>query len=120
MRRVLGSRALAILAVSVLVGMAAVWVGRYLGESSAREAQQRLSLLWPELMAMPQEDRALLALLALECRLAVQPEGRVATIACLRSVTASHRMKKVASDPESQLEKLLDQAIPSAATGEQG
>lgn len=54
MRRVLGSRALAILAVSVLVGMAAVWVGRYLGESSAREAQQRLSLLWRELMAMPQ------------------------------------------------------------------
>ncbi len=120
MRRDLGSRALAILAVSVLVGMAAVWVGRYLGESSAREAQQRLSLLWPELMAMPQEDRALLALLALECRLTVQPEGRASTVACLRSVTSADRMKKVTADPAHHLERLLQKSLPNVETGDRG
>lgn len=120
MRGILGSRTLVVLAGVVLVGMVAVGVGRYLGESSAKDAQQRLSLLWPELMAMPQEDRALLALLAVECRLNVQPMGRESTIACLRSVTGADRMKQVTADPASHLERLLRRSHPHVEMGDRG
>lgn len=120
MRGILGSRTLVVLAGAVLVGMVAVGVGRYLGESSAREAQQRLFLLWPELMAMPQEDRALLALLAVECRLTVQPEGRASTVACLRSVTGADRLKQVTADPANHLERLLQRSLPNVETGDRG
>lgn len=49
-----------------------------------------------------------------------EPKGRTATIACLRSATGADSMKKVSPDPAAHLDKLLNQARPTAENGEQG
>ncbi|MGQ3054935.1 MAG: hypothetical protein ACT6S0_24355 [Roseateles sp.] len=85
-------------------------IGRWAGESMAREVHARLSLLWPDVMGMPEQDRALLALLAYECRLSDKPDGRSSTIACLHAATDADRVKRVSADPEAHLNKLLAQA----------
>lgn len=107
-------------AVAFLVMGAAAIFGRWAGESVADEVSGRLSLLWPDVMAMPQQDRTLLALLAYECRLPDQPKGRSSTIACLRSATGAENIKKISPDPSAHLDKLLDQAKPIPTRGDQG
>ncbi|MBN8758756.1 MULTISPECIES: hypothetical protein [Variovorax] len=99
-----------VIAVFLVVSVVATFIGRWAGESMAKEVKARLSLLWPDVMGLPEQDRALLALLAYECRLQDQPEGRSATITCLRSATNADRVKKVSADPAAHLDKLLDQA----------
>lgn len=108
------------LALSFTLSLLAVKVGRSAGESAAQESQKRLLPLWPHLLELPEQDRALLALLALECRLPEQPHGRAATVSCLRSATGSEGLRGISSDPAGQLEKLLNQARPEAVNGEQG
>ncbi|MFH0134791.1 hypothetical protein ACGLHS_31570 [Variovorax sp. VaC1] len=98
------------LAVFVIVTVMGSLIGRWAGESMAKEIKARLSLLWPDVMGLPEQDRALLAVLAYECRLQDQAEGRSATIACLRSATNADRVKKVSADPAAHLDKLLQQA----------
>lgn len=109
---------LTLAAVAVLVSGAAPFVGRWLGDTIAGDIKARLSMLWPDFMELPEQDRALLASLSLECRLLKQPIGRAATIVCLRSATSAKRMKSVDPDPAARLDKLLGKARPVNSNGE--
>ena len=109
-----------VIAAGGTVMLAATFVGKRAGESMADDVQSRLSMLWPNLMEMPQQDRALLALLAYECKLPTLPPGHRTTVACLRSATTAERIRKVTPDPAAQLNKLLDQARQDDGGAEQG
>ncbi len=110
----------AVSAVCVAGMVLATVVGQRAGEAMADDVQARLSVLWPNLMEMPQQDRALLALLAYECKLPTLPPGHSTTVACLRSATGSERILKARPDPAAHLGKLLDQARPNAVGAVEG
>lgn len=69
---------------AVILGLAAVWIGRTGGESVAKLDIARLELVWPSVMAFPDRDRAFLAGLSLTCDLHQRPMERNAVIACLQ------------------------------------
>lgn len=62
--------------------------GKRGGEISGQQAKARLELVWPQLMTLPDDDRALLAGFAIACRVEQQPETTSDVIACLRSAAA--------------------------------
>jgi len=100
-------RTLVLVSVVVLAagGLAAVSLTRQLGNKDGERAIERLSLVWPSIMTMPQEDRALLAGLSLSCRLQDRPAVKSSVVACLEDA---------ASDPHSALPKGLDQRSAQA------
>lgn len=102
--------------VLILLGVGAVAVGTHLGRDFAETSHVRLSVLWPDVMTLPDEDRALLAWLSLECRLPEQAEGRTATITCLRDAARVAPETPQFGDAAAKLEKLLRSARP-ASTG---
>jgi len=89
---------------------ASVGIGRWAGGSAADATIKRLSVLWPDVMAMPQQDRALLARLSIKCDLLGQPEDQSSTIRCLRQAAATEAADKTFEIPAAQLERLLNQA----------
>lgn len=57
---------------------------RHAGSQDALAGQERLKVLWPDLMAMPETDRALLGGLAYTCELHNVDIEREAVIGCLQ------------------------------------
>lgn len=74
---------LAVLGLALIVAVL-VFLGRTAGESAAVADKERLSLVWPGLMDMPQADRAFLVGLAMTCKLGREPVAADAVVACLR------------------------------------
>lgn len=95
---------------------ASVGVGRWAGGSAAHATIRRLSVLWPNVMEMPQDDRALLAWLSIKCELLRQPENEGSTVRCLRQAAASDTASEAFQAPAAQLEHLLRKAqrVPGA------
>jgi hypothetical protein len=69
---------------AVLLGVAALNVGRWTGADAGQRSLDRLQLVWPSLLAMPEQDRALLAGLAMTCRLEQRDKEPKEVIGCLR------------------------------------
>lgn len=94
-----------------VVALAAVGIGRQAGENVANADIELLSLIWPYVMDMQQNERALLAGLSITCRLSTTATDRDSVIACLRSAAADPaalRPKDVSpEEAAAQLERLL-------------
>lgn len=68
------SRRLVIIALAI-VAVSLIFIAFREGKNDGAASIERIELLWPEFMSMPEQDRALLGGLALTCRL----ERRAAT-----------------------------------------
>lgn len=66
----------------------ATWVGRTAGREDGKRAIERVQLVWPSILSMPTEDRALIASLGMQCRLQDRPLVANEVIACLRGAAA--------------------------------
>ena len=81
---------------ATIAAIGLVFVGHCAGNSVAEKDIARLQLVWPYVQDMSDADRALLAGLALTCRLHVKDEDADAVVACLR---------EAAGDPDAMLPK---------------
>jgi len=104
-----------ILLISGLIATAlAAAVGQWAGHEQAHADIEKLELVWPDVLRLPQDDRALLAGLAMSCRLARKPADRKDVIECLREAMDSPEPllpKGVSRDAASmRLDALLAQA----------
>lgn len=57
------------------------------GRAAGADAQQRLQLVWPNVLQMSEHDRRVLAYLAMRCRLEQEPRVPQNVVRCLRSAT---------------------------------
>lgn len=98
--------AIAAVAIAATVGgIVANKIGRNAGEADAELAKQRLELVWPSFMSMPDSDRALVVGLAMTCKLSSRPADAGQVVACLKSA---------ADDPNAFLPKGTDRsAVPA-------
>lgn len=113
----LTKRTLWIGTVIVVVALAAVGIGQKAGEDVANADIELLSLVWPYVMDLQQNERALLAGLSITCRLSRIANDRESVIACLRSAAAdpAHLPKDMPQDEAAErLERLLASA-PAAS-----
>jgi hypothetical protein len=94
-----------VLIVLAVSGFAAVRYAYHIGNQEGERSIARLSLVWPSIMAMSQEDRAMLAGLSLSCRLQDRPAVKSAIITCLEDAAA---------DPNAVLPKGFDQRSAQA------
>lgn len=97
--------ALGIALLAAIGFVVATKIGHKAGADAAALARDRLQLVWPSLMTMPEEDRALIVGLAMTCELERQPLEPRDVVACLRSAAA---------DPHAMLPKGVDQARAQA------
>lgn len=95
-RKLLGFAMAAIIIFGVSMNMA-----HKAGSEAGTLARERLELVWPSLMAMPEADRALIVGLAMSCRMEQRPAEPREVVACLR---------EAAADPHAILPKDVDQA----------
>jgi hypothetical protein len=110
---------LSIMAVVITVGaLASHWAYRA-GEAQANQEVQRLDLVFGNVLALPERDRLLLAVLSSHCKLHTRPPVRNETIHCLRGAAAAPalRLPKSLTNPVNHLDKLLVKIpAPHAAT----
>lgn len=76
------------------------------GDRDGRAHLERLQLIWPGFLDLPEADRAVIAGLALSCRLEERPAVPAEVAACLR---------ESAADPDSMKPKGVSQGEASAA-----
>ncbi|CAG9191377.1 conserved hypothetical protein [Paraburkholderia tropica] len=85
--------------VFVLVLAGATAVGRMAGEEAGSRSKERLQLVWPSIMDMPVNDRALLVGLAMTCHVEDRPAIAGDVVECLRDAL---------DDPHAALPKGID------------
>lgn len=78
---------------------AVVTIGQQAGREDAARSRERLEMVWPALMTMPENDRALLVGLAMTCQLAQRPPLADQVIACLR---------EAAGDPKAMVPNTIE------------
>lgn len=66
-------RVTVVVAVMVLIALVLIALGRNAGGSAAEASIEKLSVIWPDVLALQEEDRILLAKLSLDCNLPLQP-----------------------------------------------
>lgn len=93
--------ALVIAAVAVAGSAVALKIAHTAGADAGGRAKDRLQMVWPSLMAMPDQDRALIVGLAFSCRLEQRPAEPREIVACLR---------EAAADPNATVPKGIDKA----------
>ena len=116
---------LAVISALILANM--LYIAQRAGEKAAERGIARLELIWPSVLDMPEQDRALLAGLAMTCRLDSRPDATAEAVeTCLREALRSSRpmlprgMDKAKASAE--LERLLALSrlrAPSPATTSQ-
>ncbi len=98
----------------VLVAGLGTCIGRHVGESDGTASRQRLELVWPNLMQMRDQDRALLAGLALSCRLQDRDEDPASVRECLQEAIESDDAHLPYSMDRKQAMDRLSQLIATA------
>lgn len=109
-------RTLAIaLAVIVVGGFAAVQIGYRLGTEASQEAQDRMSVLWPSVLALPVDDRVIVVKAAMTCEVHLLPTGAsaAAVAACLRAGAREYDGRH-ADDKRGPITGRLEQLLRSA------
>ncbi|AMR77951.1 hypothetical protein [Cupriavidus nantongensis] len=94
-------RAIAGGALVLAVALIGQFLGTMAGNADGERAKVRLEIVWPSLMSMPQEDRALLVGLAMSCRLERRQAEADEVVDCLR---------QAASSPDAMLPRGTDRA----------
>lgn len=79
----------AIIALAAIVGIT-TYMSNKLGQANGEKALARMQQVWPNVLDMPAQDRALLGSLSISCRLEDRPLQASATIDCLRQAMASN------------------------------
>jgi len=107
-------RFVALIALSLLVVVnAARVIGAKAGADVALRSKERLQLVWPSIMDMPVNDRALLVGLAMTCHVEQRPAIAGDVVECLRdAVDDPHAMLPKGVDRDSarvKLDQLLHQ-----------
>lgn len=101
-------------AVGLMLGGSGLYFAYHQGGKAGLADRERLMILWPGFMSMPQHDRALLAGLAMTCQLGKQPVEEAPVIACLRDAATNRNAvlpKGVDSqDAQARLETLLKES----------
>ncbi|WP_321817018.1 MULTISPECIES: hypothetical protein [unclassified Paraburkholderia] len=97
--------------VSLIVG-AAPFLGRFSGTNDGIAARERLELVWPDLMQMPDRDRALLAGLALTCQLEDRVKEQAAVRECLQDAVDSQDARLPYGMNRKEAEARLNQITP--------
>lgn len=97
-----------------VVALAAVGIGRQAGEDVAKADIELLSLVWPYVMDMQQNERALLAGLSITCRLNRTATDREGVIACLRSAAAEPAARRPKDIPPEEAAARLERLLASA------
>lgn len=108
MKKKLSKKPLIFMCAVVMITVFAVviiFVGKRSGAATGAQVKDRVELVWPSLMSMPDSDRALLAGFAMTCRLEQKPQSVASVIACLRDAAA---------DPDAIKPKGMDQADAAA------
>lgn len=90
----------------ILCGLS-VLIGYRAGNSASSVNKERLSLLWPDVMALQERDRALLVKLSFECHLERQPVEVIAVTTCLREGAKSLEERDASTAAVRRLEDLL-------------
>lgn len=107
-------RKLVCVVVGTILGLVGFTLGAaQLGKRAAEKDHARLDAdLGISVMVLPQADRALIAMLALECDLANKPQGRQETLQCLRTAAsyAPRVMQHVPNAPD-RLESILSARV---------
>lgn len=84
------------------------------GADDGLASVERLQLVWPDVLDLPQDDRILLAKLSMECNLNQVPKDRDAVIGCLKlaanNVTDSQGVSGDSSRVKDELNFLLEGA----------
>nr|WP_223964835.1 hypothetical protein [Burkholderia diffusa] len=97
------NRPIAVASLGAVVAVGAVLlastVGRVAGEQAGSRSKERLQLVWPSIMDMPTNDRALLVGLAMTCRVEDRPAIAGDVVECLRDAL---------DDPHALLPKGVD------------
>ncbi|WP_041494487.1 hypothetical protein [Burkholderia sp. KJ006] len=84
---------------------ASTWIGRTVGHDDSSRAIARIQLVWPSILTMPVQDRALIAGLGMTCRVQDRPPVASAIISCLQDAAA---------DPDAILPKGMTRSAAQA------
>ncbi|KWF37424.1 hypothetical protein [Burkholderia pseudomultivorans] len=84
---------------------ASTWIGRTVGHDDGNRAIARIQLVWPSILTMPVQDRALIAGLGMTCRVQDRPPVASAVISCLQDAAA---------DPDAILPKGMSRSAAQA------
>jgi|SRR6185369_7804292 len=96
-----------------------IGIGRQAGENVAKEDIELLSLVWPYVMDMQQNERALLAGLSITCRLHRTATDRDSVISCLRTAATDPAAMLPKEVPPEEASARLERLLASApATGQ--
>lgn len=101
----------AVAAAAVLA--AAVYVAHRAGEETATKQKERLALVWPSIMDMPQDDRAFLVGLSMTCDLHRQPVEKAAVLECLRPAAATSAPTLPAGFDKASAAATLESLLPA-------
>ncbi|PNE59596.1 hypothetical protein A8H39_00150 [Paraburkholderia fungorum] len=96
----------------VLVTGLGISIGRLVGKSDGIESRQRLEIVWPDLMQMPDQDRALLASLALTCHLKDRNKDQAAVLSCLEEAVDDEHPRFPYGMDRKQARDRLNDLIP--------
>jgi hypothetical protein len=103
--------------ISLFIGVAliaglGISIGRLVGKSDGIASRQRLEIVWPGLMQMPDQDRALLAGLALTCHMQDRIKDAAAVLECLHEGLDDDHPRLPYGMDRKQAQDRLNQLIP--------
>lgn len=103
--------------ISLFIGVAliaglGISIGRLVGKSDGLASRQRLEIVWPDLMQMRDQDRALLAGLALTCHMQDRNKDAAAVLECLHEGVESDNPRLPYGMSRKQAQDRLNELIP--------
>jgi len=98
--------------VSLLAVGIGVFIARVGGDRDGIASRERLEIVWPNLMQMPDQDRALLAGLAMSCHLHDRDPDQASVLGCLKEAVESEHPFFPNSMDRKQAQDRLNQLIP--------
>jgi hypothetical protein len=105
-------RVISLLVGLVLIAGLGISIGRLTGKSDGIASRQRLEIVWPDLMQMPDQDRALLAGLALTCHVQDRNKEQAAVLECLHEALEDEHPRLPYGMDRKQARDRLNHLIP--------
>lgn len=99
--------------IALAVGLCTL-IAHHVGQSDGAVSRQRLEIVWPNFMQLRDQDRALLASLALSCHLQDRDEDRASVLECLKDAVMEDATLPNSMDRK-QAKDRLDQLIAGGA-----
>lgn len=96
----------------VLIGGLGISITRMVGKSDGIASRERLEIVWPDLAQMGDRDRALLASLAMSCRLQDRNKDQADVLACLQDAVKDEQPRFPYGMSRKQAQDRLDELFP--------